>query len=213
MSGRGDDMKALVFGDIHGDTFMLELLKKKAEQADVVFCLGDLTIFGEGLELMLQMVDEFPTPVYLIHGNHETEEEMQQTIQTYPNISYIHKKALNHDEYTIIGYGGDGFSRYDEEFEKMGRDMKEWLQTPHKTIMLLHGPPSDTKLDMPFEGHHGGNESYRAFIEENEPLIVFSGHIHECEGEHDTIGKTILHNPGPEGIIVDINELVEKRTG
>ena len=71
-------MKALVFGDTHGDVFVLELLKRKAEQADIVLCLGDLTIFGEELKYMLTILNEFPAPVYLIHGNHELEEDMEK---------------------------------------------------------------------------------------------------------------------------------------
>ena len=205
-------MKALIFGDTHGDVFMLELLKRKAEQAEAVFCLGDLTIFGEELEYMLTIMDEFPAPVYLIHGNHETEEEMEHAARQHKNITYVHKRHVKANGFNIIGYGGDGFSRRDEEFEAVFKRIGEDISEPHKTIILLHGPPSETKLDIPFNNHHSGSESYREFIEEHSPLIALAGHIHECEGAFDTIGDTILHNPGPEGTLIDMTELSEERS-
>ncbi|MFP4195275.1 MAG: metallophosphoesterase [Candidatus Woesearchaeota archaeon] len=205
-------MKALIFGDTHGDAFMLEILKRKAEQAETVFCLGDLTIFGEELNYMLTILDEFPAPVYLIHGNHETEDEMKQAVKKHTNITYVHKQQVKAGEFTIIGYGGDGFSKHDEEFETSFEKSSKELKEPHKTVVLLHGPPAETRLDIPFDNHHSGSESYREFIEAYEPLIVFSGHIHECEGEYDLIGETILHNPGPEGTLIDLGELSRNRT-
>ncbi|MGM5481388.1 MAG: metallophosphoesterase family protein [Nanobdellota archaeon] len=207
----GMEMKALVFGDTHGDIFMLEILKRKAEQADVVFCLGDLTIFGEDLELMLAILNEFPVPVYLIHGNHEIEEEMEAAVKEYENLTYIHKQLTPLNEYELIGYGGDGFSRKDKMFEELAQEFKSNMTSAHKTIILLHGPPADTNLDIPFENHHSGSESYRQFLEETTPLAAFVGHIHECEGEFDMIGETIIHNPGPEGTLINLAELSTKR--
>lgn len=199
-------MKALVFGDVHGDVFALEALKRKAKDADVILCLGDLTIFGEGLPLLLEIVNEFPKPVLLIHGNHEIEEEMEEEVNRLENITFIHKKMIARNEHTIIGYGGDGFSRRDEEFEEQAEEWKSNVKDPDDTIVLLHGPPSNTKLDVPFEDHHSGSESYREFIEDLQPKIAFVGHIHECEGKTDRIGNTIIHNPGPEGTILDLEK-------
>ncbi|MGM5479893.1 MAG: metallophosphoesterase family protein [Nanobdellota archaeon] len=200
-------MKALIFGDTHGDIFALELLKEKAKKVDVVFCLGDITIFGEEYDLMMTILEEFNKPVYYIHGNHETIEETELLLQKHPSITFIHKKQIELQGYSIIGYGGDGFSIINEEFETFIENQP----TPNKkTIFLLHGPPANTTLDIPFEDHHSGSESYRKHIEQKQPLAVFAGHIHECEGAYDTIGKTTLHNPGIEGTIVDFKIMEEQ---
>ena len=63
-------------------------------------------------------------------------------------------------------------------------------------VMVSHQPPADTVVDRVPNGSHVGSPAVRAFIEERQPLVCLSGHIHEGDGL-DRIGNTQLVNPGP----------------
>ena len=67
----------------------------------------------------------------------------------------------------------------------------KWKDLLHKS----HNPPKDTNLDRTDSGAHVGSAGIRKFIEDCQPLLVVSGHIHESRGV-DKIGRTRLVNPG-----------------
>lgn len=201
-------MKILAFGDTHTDTLSLEVARQKAHYADLVVCLGDFTLYGEELHEQLELINKFPKKVILIHGNHEHEPELREIIQHYPNIIFLHKEIHTHNGFTFIGYGGDGFSKHNQDFETF---VEETIQENHNTILLLHGPPYGTKLDTPFEEFHCGNVSYRKSIEKHQPLLALSGHVHECEKQQDTLNQTTIFNPGKDGEIIDLQSLLQTR--
>lgn len=205
-------MKILAFGDPHGNMLALQTVKQKAHEVDVVICLGDFTWFGEDLEEVLAFINTFPRKVIMIHGNHEQEEWVRQIAKQHRNIEFLHGEMTTHKDYTFIAYGGDGFSRYDKKFEQITEQLAKQVQTMNKTVLLLHGPPANTKLDIPFDNYHSGSHSYREFIEKHQPLLVLAGHVHECEKEHDMIGHATLFNPGPDGEILDLEVLHKQRT-
>jgi len=196
-------MKILAFGDIHGDFFALEEVRSKCSGVDLAICLGDLTYFEHDLEFLLQVLNDFPVPVLILHGNHECFEHMDFFCSELKNVTYGHKSIFKKKGYEFICYGGDGFSSSDEGFTR-------WINKENisdKCVLLLHGPPYGTLLDLPVEGHHSGNKSTRKFIEKKQPLLVLAGHIHECEGHQDVIGKSLLINPGPFGLVIDLDKL------
>jgi len=71
---------------------------------------------------------------------------------------------------------------------------------PERTIFVSHTPPYDTPLDTTIDGKHVGSKAVRSYIEKNQPLIGFHGHIHESfymSGAYATqLGSTICFNPG-----------------
>jgi Icc-related predicted phosphoesterase len=62
-------------------------------------------------------------------------------------------------------------------------------------VAVIHTPPLDTRADRLTSGGHVGSAAVRAFLEETQPALCISGHIHESEGE-DRIGRTKVINPG-----------------
>ena len=204
-------MKLLVFGDNHGDIESFLIVHEKVKDADVVVMLGDFTWFGQDTEEIMALLSLFPKKVILMHGNHEHEPTVKIIAQTLDNIEFSHKEVIQVGDFDIITYGGGGFDFIDEEFEAFAEQVKKKIRDPHKTILILHAPPHNTKLDIPFGNHHSGTHSFRKFIEEIQPLMVFAGHIHESEGKFDYIEKTLLHNPGPLGTIVDLEDLHTQR--
>jgi uncharacterized protein len=193
-------MRLLIFSDTHGRASMLDALAKKAKQADMLVCAGDITVFEEGLEMVLRRLDRIGKPVLIIPGNHESPELLKAVCKLHKNITYIHGKSYFKDGYCFIGFGSGGFSEKDKEFE----DFAKKLKIPEDNILVLvtHAPPYGTKIDHIW-GHHG-NKSYRHFIESMKPVLAVSGHLHETAGMEDKIGKTRVINPGPRGKIVKI---------
>ena len=203
-------MKILVFGDNHGDLLSLSVAKEKAKDADYIVCLGDITWFGDDLEPLMAFINTFPKKVLMIHGNHEFEELVRAVSNQHNNIQFAHGEVVKVGDWNFITYGGDGFSREDHQFEKFFKKIAKTIDFD-KTILVLHGPPIDTELDIPFPEYHSGSMSYRKAIEEHQPLLVVAGHIHECEKKSDYIKDTLVNNPGPDGELFDLEILHKKR--
>ena len=195
-------MKLLLFVDTHGDMNAMELIRAKAGSADAVLCAGDITVWGNNVGEMVKFLDDLGKPVFIVHGNHETKEEMLQACKDMKNVKFVHEQVVSFKDLKIIGFGGGGFSSRSQRFESWSREL---LKEGHeKSILLTHAPPFKTRLDVVWDANHAGNKSFREFIEKARPLLAVSGHIHETWGETDKIGRTIVINPGPEGLIIEI---------
>ena len=203
-------MKIFAFTDNHADLDSISVVASSAKDVDLFVCLGDITWFGQGMIEMLEAINNLPKPVILLHGNHEYLPELQETAKKFKNITVTHKEMHIIGEYTFLSFGGDGFSRRDPEFEKAAEKFKKKITNNKKTILLLHGPPFETNLDVPFANYHSGSESYRTFIEEVQPCLVLCGHIHECEGVSDYINDSLVMNPGIYGERIDLDDLPKK---
>jgi Icc-related predicted phosphoesterase len=197
-------MKFLAFVDLHEDKKTLRLLLERAAQPDVDFliCAGDLTQFSRNIRFIMRQFNNLGKKIYLIPGNHETDEVIAEVVPDYPNFVNINNKSVEIGDYVLMGYGGGGFSAEDASFRKISR---EWYGKfkERKTILVIHGPPFGTKTDL-LDGHYVGNKDYRAFIERIQPKLVICGHIHETAGVIDKIGETKVINPGGEGMIVEL---------
>lgn len=206
-------MKLLVFTDTHMHRQSLEAVREQASKADLVICLGDISWFGNGIAEMLAIISTFGKEVLMLHGNHEDPQEMHELCAQHRNIHFSHKEVTHLLGYAFVTYGGGGFARKDRQFEDFGKAASFALQEDEQMVLLLHQPPHDTALDLPFDDYHSGNKSIRAFIDEAQPLLVLCGHIHECFGVQDKINKTTLLNPGPYGSIIDLELLKAGRDG
>jgi len=85
----------------------------------------------------------------------------------------------------------------------------------HKLVVVIHSPPSDTGLDVLFDGTHVGSRAVRRFIEKHRPILALHGHIHEAPEmsgswiEH--LGPTVCINPGQSpqrlhGVLLDLDD-------
>ena len=63
-------------------------------------------------------------------------------------------------------------------------------------LFISHAPPFHTSVDIVTNGQHVGSLAVREFIENYQPDVCITGHIHEGKGE-DKIGRTVVINPGP----------------
>jgi Icc-related predicted phosphoesterase len=188
--------------DIHAHTGAISALGKQLQSADLVILSGDITHFGHKKEMaaMIGHIRSFNPSVYAVSGNCDYPDT--EDFLTGENISL---NGLSREFRGYVFYGLSGslpcpgktpHEYSDEEFEVFLRDLAIPPGLPQ--IMVSHQPPYNTINDQVAPGVHVGSKTIRTFIEEQQPLVCFTGHIHEGTGI-DHIGNTAIVNPGPAG--------------
>lgn len=87
-------MRALIFSDIHNDARALD--KLMAVDADYYFAAGDLVSFARGLDKMGEVMQSRADRVYIIPGNHESEQDIA-TLCTRFGFTNFHGQTLTID--------------------------------------------------------------------------------------------------------------------
>jgi len=194
-------MKLLAFVDVHANKLALRELEKKARDADLLVCAGDMSVFGQGLKETLATIDSWNKPCLVIHGNHDDEDDTRALCEKGKNLIFIHQREEKIGALTFTGWGGGGFSRREREFETWAQTLKPL----NGRVIVTHGPPFETAIDFqPYFSEHVGCQSYTEAIETLQPVLFLAGHIHECFGENEQRGKTTILNPGPLGVIIEL---------
>lgn len=189
-------MKILAFSDLHGDKKALSSLIKasNSKNPDVIVCTGDISDSKTTVKEVITELKKTRKPILIVHGNHETREEIKSDKQ----VTNLHKKVINIENYNFIGFGGGGFSRKDLEFETFSKGIKK-----ENIVLVTHAPPYNTPLDILPMGHVG-SISIKNFIKKHKPVLVICGHLHENDGKSEKIGKTLIINPGIKGKIIEV---------
>lgn len=198
-------MKFLTFVDLHQDRKGLKELVERARKPDIdfVICAGDISTFGAGLGMVLQQFNQLGKKFYVIPGNHEEQAGiLDEHMVLFPWCINLHGQAMKIGNYLFLGYGGGGFTMEDAHFRKLARQWYSNYQD-EKIVLVTHGPPFDTNIDVLPQGHVG-NKDYRNFIERMKPKLVICGHLHETAGAVDEIGSTKIVNPGWEGMVIEL---------
>ncbi|MBW2998143.1 metallophosphoesterase [Candidatus Woesearchaeota archaeon] len=194
-------MKLLAFTDLHEDMESFKVLEKKSKRADIIICAGDFTIFNHALKKIMKKIASLEKPVYLIHGNHESESEVKDECKLYKNIRFIHKKVFRVNGINIFGYGGGGFSYTDKEFEDFINRNKILLTK--KNILVTHQPPYKTKVDEIITNEHAGSKSIKKYLKYFN--LSISGHLHETFNKQEILNKkTLVVNPSPKGMLIEV---------
>ena len=199
-------MKILAFSDTHLSKPAFQRIKKRAQDADILICAGDISWFGIGLKKFLIALDKIGKPIYIIHGNHE---EPPTAIEKYcsklTHMHFVHKKVIRMDDKVFFFWGGGGFAQQNKEMEKAMDAFKKTLHKEDKVVLVTHGPPFNTALDFLDWAGHVGCKSGRLFLQEIKPVLHISGHLHEHMYEvHIFNKKTILVNAGPAGTMLNV---------
>ncbi len=193
-------MRIIAFGDIHEHTANVEKIEGFSH-ADCVIISGDLTNAG-GIDrgkMVLERVSRYNANVYAQAGNFD-----QLEIQDYLtrlNIN-LHANGFLIGNTGIFGVGGSNPTPFDSPIEYSEEEIRAFICQGFKEIkdaalkiLVTHAPPYNTNVDMLPGGHHAGSKAVRSFIEEYQPQVCISGHIHQAAGK-DTIGQTTVINPG-----------------
>lgn len=198
-------MKILAFVDTHGSNSALKkiMATAKKENVDYLVCAGDHTIFGDSHKKIMKKLDSIGKPVLMIHGNHESAAELKMLCERSKNLLFMHKKTLEHGSYVFMGYGGGGFSVDDPEFEAWAEKKFADIGPGKKIILITHGPPYGTKLDLIID-EYAGCKSITSFVKKAKPVLLICGHLHENKGAEEKMGNTLAVNPGPWGKVYTV---------
>ena len=198
-------MKILAFVDLHSSKKNLLEIIKKSKDVDLLICAGDLLDWGSNFKSIIKSLEKTKKPLLIIHGNHESKELINKASVNNPFLIPIHKKIYILDKYAFVGYGGEGFSEYYPDLERLIPKFKKEIQKNKKIIFISHAPPYNTKVDfLPHLGHRG-SKTLRTFIKELKPILHICGHFHETAENKDYLGKTLIINPGPKGKIINLD--------
>jgi Icc-related predicted phosphoesterase len=199
-------MKLLAFVDVHGDYFCLRHLASLArkEKVDALVCAGDISNWGQDLDKLVRELD-VGVPLFMIPGNHETNQDVRELARKFKFVKNINEDVIQADDIVFFGCGEGGFSSDHPAFalaEKEFRKSTEKLKN-RKIVFVTHAPPLGTACDFIYDGH-AGVKQFRDFISAHKPVLHICGHLHENEGMKDKIGKTLVVNPGPKGMVLEV---------
>ncbi len=207
-------MKIVSFGDVHMATRNLARMGAVMRDTDLVILSGDLTNFG-GVADAGKVIDEVRhacPQVLAVPGNLDQRE-------VFPFLEEqkiaLHGKGIVVGGIGIFGCGGSNVTPFATPSELTEDEIYDALRSGYQQVrdqrpllMICHTPPRDTRCDRLAGGKAVGSTAARRFIEEVQPDVCISGHIHESVGI-DTLGPTMILNPGPfkgGGYIVVVGE-------
>jgi Icc-related predicted phosphoesterase len=188
--------------DIHGTIAGIERISNELAEADLVLLTGDITHFGKRneVEQIIKAVYRYTRSVFAVPGNCDFRDVFHYLDENKINL---HGSPAIYRGYAFIGLGGSlpcPGNTPSEFTEEQIRQMLTCANQPVDrnipTILVSHQPPYNTINDCVANGKHVGSISVRSFIEEHQPLVCFTGHIHEGIGI-DRINDTQIINPGP----------------
>jgi len=194
-------MRIVSFGDIHMALDAIDQLASALRQADLVIVSGDLTNFGgrEDAAQVVAAVEQCTRQLLAVSGNLDQREVMDLLCER--GIS-LHGEARRIGDLGIFGCGGSNFTPFRTPTEFSEEELGALLERGYRQVsnarhvlMVCHAPPVNTATDRIFNGQHVGSPTVRAFIEEHQPEVCITGHIHESAGV-DRIGRTTVVNAG-----------------
>jgi len=195
-------MKIIALPDLHNEPTSLSKIGNTLSKVDLVLLVGDLTNGGPAQDAVevVQLVRRFNSSILAIPGNWDT-----SAVEGYllrENIN-LHRRHIQLGGLTFIGMGlslpgivPTPNEITEADFENFFAEVASSLNPGEPEILICHQPPYGTQNDLAQGKVHVGSKSVRAFIEQRQPFICFTGHIHEGVGI-DQIGSTRIVNPGP----------------
>ncbi len=197
-------MRTIAVTDIHLSVKNAKELVSIINNIDLIIAAGDISHFGpfEMAKYILNLLASTGAPVFFVPGNCDPPRLLHWE-NPLKHIFNLHEKYREIQGFFFAGVGGgiispfNTFIEYTED-EYLGFLYKatRGLNDFSKLILIVHNPPYNTKLDIVHGNTHVGSRSVRRFIEEKQPLLLITGHIHESRGI-DQIGRTVMVNPGP----------------
>jgi uncharacterized protein len=175
-------------------------LVERSSEADVVIAAGDFASIHEGLEETIGALKPIERPTILVPGNNETDEALRAACDGWASAHVLHGEGTDIDGVSFFGLGaGVPTTPWDWSFDLTDEEAAAKLEgCPEGAVLVVHSPPKG-HLDKGF-----GSEAILQTIERKQPPIAVFGHIHECQGEQEQLGATLLANLGPAGTLLEL---------
>jgi Icc-related predicted phosphoesterase len=195
-------MILIALTDIHGRNENIEMISGALAAADTIIISGDITHFGREEETVevLENIKRYNSNILAVSGNCDYP-GVEAVLDEYGYNINGNLRPINGLQ--VIGLAGSlpcpGKTPNEFTEEELGTALEKSIvlaDNRSNIILVSHQPPAGTVNDQVREGVHVGSRAVRSFIERYQPLVCFTGHIHEGMGT-DTIGKTKIVNPGP----------------
>lgn len=195
--------KILATGDFHGDSSVSKRLAERAvkEKVDLVILTGDIVGPIETDNLLKPFIEK-NKKVLFVPGNWDSSETAKFLSELY-GVKDVGEHYVTYDDIGIFGIGSPDWQLELNEkkaFKKLKQEFKK-IKNLEKKILISHIHAAKTKAE--FSGFEGST-ALRKAIEEFQPDLFLSGHIHEAEGLNEKIGKTKVFNVGRKGRIIEI---------
>jgi Icc-related predicted phosphoesterase len=201
-SEKSKKFKILAAGDFHGDNKITQKLAEKAvkENVDLVVLTGDITGLVETDNIIKPFIEKGKRVVF-VPGNWEDEPTADFLSKLY-GVKNVGDHYVKYGNVGIFGIGSAGVLSLNEEraFKKLKKDFKK-IKNLEKKILISHIHAKGTKSE--FSGIEGSS-GVRKAIDEFQPDVFLSGHIHEGEGLSERIGRTRVYNVGKKGKIIEL---------
>ncbi len=193
-------MRIIGFGDLHMDTGIVERIPGLLE-ADYVLASGDLTNFGGRTDAgrILDTLCRCNPNTYALFGNLDRPEVAELLVQ---QDRHLHGCGRILGGLGVVGLGGSNHTPFatPSEFSEeeiaciLDRGLTQ-LRGHRPFILVSHPPPHACRCDLLASGSHAGSVAVRRFIEQWQPAVCLTGHIHEARGT-DRIGECTVVNTG-----------------
>ena len=195
--------RILAASDFHGDSDTAKKLAAKAdkENVDLVILAGDLTGMIESENILKPFIERNKKVVF-VPGNWDSSSTADVLTKLY-GAKNVGKHYVKYGDVGIFGIGSpDGQLDLNEKktFDKLKKDFDK-IKDLERKIMVSHIHAADTKAE--FSGIKGSS-GVRKAIEEFQPDVFLSGHIHEAEGLSENVGKTKVFSVGKKGTVIEI---------
>ena len=183
-------MRILVLADIHGHVKQIPFLVNAVKDCDAIVLAGDITDFGgpDQARSVVSALAAFEKPVLGVPGNCDRS-PVNDVLSRQGGNLVDHPVEMN--GVVFVGFSYEASTEAVLPNEPILR-----IQPQKPMILVTHQPAWGTEVDLQAATRHKGSPAVRSFIEDHQPLLAVSGHIHEAYGT-DQIGSTLLVNPGP----------------
>ena len=197
-------MKIVSFGDVHMAIPQMQKIAVELATADLIILSGDLTNFGgrADAEKVVYAAKNYCPHVLALPGNVDKPDVLDFLQAEQINL---HRESRQLNELSIFGCGGSNITPFhtplefeDAELGAMLAEAYAGVRNAPVRLMVCHTPPHATKLDRLTTGTPVGSRAVRQFIEQHQPQVCITGHIHESPGV-DQIGRTKILNAGHFG--------------
>jgi Icc-related predicted phosphoesterase len=194
-------LRLLVLTDIHDRKGYFKYLYEKIDtDIDYIVIAGDLTYFKKrstAIGIMERLYELFNKKILFVPGNCD-DPELLDLDSIDDKIINIHGRLVKIDKYVFYGVGGSNITPFSTWIEWSEEEIKSMIRKlggmTNDLIMVTHVPIYGVMDEI--GGVHVGSRVLREFLEEKQPIIWITGHLHEYSG-YVRVGRTIVLNPGP----------------
>lgn len=170
--------------------------------ADIVVGAGDFGDRGAGADEALGVLDALECPLLIVSGNHDRLPLLHDYSENRSNVHVLHGSSITVDGVRFLGIGSAiAHAEPSPNSEWLHEDDATELLRKHQDIDVLisHTPPKGSADAHP-DGESGGSLAILQTVQRLAPQLCLCGHVHWSHGVRQNIGRTLVHNIGPQPV-------------